>query len=115
MNQEGSPRCLSFPGHADLAKLPDGVRDLFQIKIVEHSDVYYASFIDKLFERLGEAGVGEVDDHSSCAAPSEPFTPVVNAALAPNGGDIAAAGDDAAATSPRGAFGRGLASPTGGP
>ncbi|KAK7247775.1 hypothetical protein SO694_00122059 [Aureococcus anophagefferens] len=31
----------------------------FQIKTVEHSGVYYASFIDKLFERLAEAGVAD--------------------------------------------------------
>ena len=30
---------------------------MFQIKIVEHSDVYYAPFIDKFFDRLEEAGL----------------------------------------------------------
>ncbi|KAH8060431.1 hypothetical protein JL722_4526 [Aureococcus anophagefferens] len=56
---ESTARCLNFPSYAELAKLPPAARDVFQIKTVEHSDVYYASFIDKLFERLAEAGVAD--------------------------------------------------------
>ncbi|KAH8054908.1 hypothetical protein JL721_10324 [Aureococcus anophagefferens] len=56
---ESTARCLNFPSYAELAKLPPAPRDVFQIKTVEHSDVYYASFIDKLFERLAEAGVAD--------------------------------------------------------
>jgi hypothetical protein len=45
-------RCLNFPSYAELNRLPEEIRPVFQIKIVEHSDTYYASFIEKLFERI---------------------------------------------------------------
>merc|ERR1719240_1518562 len=45
-------RSLNFPSYAELNRLDEKIRPIFQIKIVEHSDTYYASFIEKLFERL---------------------------------------------------------------
>ena len=59
--------------YGELAKLPPAARDVFQIKTVEHSDVYYASFIDKLFERLAEAGVA--DDGGAGDEPGTPADP----------------------------------------
>jgi hypothetical protein len=52
-------RCLNFPSYAELNRLPEEIRPIFQIKIVEHSDTYYASFIEKLFERIESDGAGE--------------------------------------------------------
>ena len=70
---ESTARCLNFPSYGELAKLPPAARDVFQIKTVEHSDVYYASFIDKLFERLAEAGVA--DDGGAGDEPGTPADP----------------------------------------
>ena len=53
---------LTFPGPDVLKKLPTRVQQVFQIKIVEHSDVYYAPFIDKFFDRLEEAGLPPAED-----------------------------------------------------
>jgi hypothetical protein len=54
-------RSLNFPSYAELNRLPEEIRPLFQIKIVEHSDTYYASFIEKLFERIAPDD-GEIAD-----------------------------------------------------
>ena len=53
---------MTFPGPDVLKKLPTRVQQVFQIKIVEHSDVYYAPFIDKFFDRLEEAGLPPAED-----------------------------------------------------
>ena len=53
---------LTFPGPDVLKKLPTRVQQVFQIKIVEHSDDYYAPFIDKFFDRLEEAGLPPAED-----------------------------------------------------
>ena len=44
------------------SETPNARAAVFQIKIVEHSDVYYAPFIDKFFDRLEEAGLPPAED-----------------------------------------------------
>ena len=52
IDPDSGARCLNFPSYAEINRLPEKIRPIFQIKIVEHSDTYYAPFIEKLFERI---------------------------------------------------------------
>jgi hypothetical protein len=52
LDPETGMRSLPFPSKEELSKVPEQCQSLFQIKIVDHSDTYYSSFIEKLLERL---------------------------------------------------------------
>jgi len=66
VDPETGMRSLPFPSKQEIAKLPEEIQGLFQIKIVDHSDTYYTAFVDKLMERLDmlQLGDGGSDEHS---------------------------------------------------
>merc|ERR1719240_447210 len=73
---DSGTRSLNFPSYAELNRLPEEIRPIFQIKIVEHSDTYYASFIEKLFERISSPEVGEENENTTASRKSSKDQPL---------------------------------------